>query len=203
MRRRKSNRNTTQATHTIWNDIDGGVHTCDAYVYFEDAGLSPPGAQQNLIDWVKASVISSGNSAVLRRGARDCLGGLLQHRKRVNRVTVLDETTPAIHQKANLKQPAWITRIDVTDVCGATWTAVCVCCRAVWKTVTNVAEEATACSSAHCTTPHLRRPVSLLVTQRHRVGAPLGFTFIAPSNKNTVVLYPSSRVQIRPKPSDF
>lgn len=50
MRRRKSNRNTTQAAHTIWNDIDDGVHTCDAYVYFEDAGLSPPDAQHKLID---------------------------------------------------------------------------------------------------------------------------------------------------------
>jgi len=67
MRRQKSNRNTTQAAHTIWNDIDDGVHTCDAYVYFEDVGLSPPGAQHNLIDWVKASVISSGNSAELWR----------------------------------------------------------------------------------------------------------------------------------------
>jgi hypothetical protein len=50
MQRRKSNRNTIQAAHTIWNDIDDGVHTRDAYVYFEDVGLSPPGAQHNLID---------------------------------------------------------------------------------------------------------------------------------------------------------
>jgi hypothetical protein len=50
MRRQKINRNITEATHTIWKDIDEGVHTCDAYVYFEDAGLSPPGAQHNLID---------------------------------------------------------------------------------------------------------------------------------------------------------
>jgi len=50
-----------------WYDIDDDVHTCDAYVYFEDAGLSPPGAQHNLIDRVKASVISSGNSAELWR----------------------------------------------------------------------------------------------------------------------------------------
>ena len=46
----KSNRNTSQAAHTIWNDIDDGVHTYDAYVYFEDVGLTPPGAQHNLID---------------------------------------------------------------------------------------------------------------------------------------------------------
>jgi len=65
MRGPQSNRNTTQAAHTSWNDIDDGVHTCDAYVYFEDVGLSPPGAQHNLIDWVKASVISSGKSAEL------------------------------------------------------------------------------------------------------------------------------------------
>jgi hypothetical protein len=72
MRRRKSNRNTTNAAHTIWYDIDDGVHTCDAYVYFEDAGLSPPGAQHNLIDRVKASVISSGNSAELWRERLPC-----------------------------------------------------------------------------------------------------------------------------------
>jgi hypothetical protein len=50
MQRQKSNSNTIQAAHTIWNDIDKGVHTCDAYVYFEDVGLSPPGAQHNMID---------------------------------------------------------------------------------------------------------------------------------------------------------
>jgi len=33
-------------------------------------------------------------------GARDYLGGLLHYRKRVNGVTVLHETMPAIHQKA-------------------------------------------------------------------------------------------------------
>jgi hypothetical protein len=35
--------------HEIWNDIDESVHICDAYVYFEDARLSPLGAQHDLI----------------------------------------------------------------------------------------------------------------------------------------------------------
>jgi len=33
-------------------------------------------------------------------GARDYLGGLFHYKKTVNSVTVLDETMPAIHQKA-------------------------------------------------------------------------------------------------------
>src|SRR5215470_12432946 len=67
MRRQKSNRNTTQVMHKIWNDIDEGVHTCDAYVYFEDARLSPLGAQHDLIYRVQAFVIPSEHSAVLWR----------------------------------------------------------------------------------------------------------------------------------------
>jgi hypothetical protein len=44
-------------------------------------------------------------------GARDYLGGLFHYRKRVNRVTVLDETMPEIlyikkQKENNLKQPA-------------------------------------------------------------------------------------------------
>lgn len=50
MRRQNSNRSITEAKHKIWKDTDEAVHTCNAYVYFEDARLSPPGAQHNLID---------------------------------------------------------------------------------------------------------------------------------------------------------
>ena len=95
MRRQKSNRDTTQAMHKIWNYIDERVHICDAYVYFEHARLSPLGAQQDLIYRVQAFVTSS----VVAREITFVVHPTTE-RETVSEVSVLEETLPAVRQQA-------------------------------------------------------------------------------------------------------
>jgi len=91
MRRQKSNRNTTQILMTAFTLVTlmFTLKTSDCHLQAHNTiwltGLKPL--------WFQVETAPSC-------GATDYLGGLFHYRKIVNRVTELDETMPAIHQKA-------------------------------------------------------------------------------------------------------